>query len=430
MKVEEIKRVAVVGAGLMGHGIALNQIRNNLKMLEGFGLVTREQMGSVVPRIKASTELKEVVNNADLVIESVSENLELKQEIFRELDRLSPKRTILASNTSTLLPSKLAAVTERPGKVLIAHYFNPPHIVPLVEVVPSPETSDETATAVYDLLKAIGKTPVLVKKEAPGFIGNRLQAALLREAISIVERGIASAEEVDSVIKNGFGRRLALAGVFEIFDIAGWDLVMAGSPHLMDDIESSKEFSPMVKDMVSRGELGVKTGKGFYQWTPESAEALKKRIVQGLINLAGWSRPAAQQHDDLSPSQQEVWAMEEAYWNYLRNGDLESYMDLWHPDFIGWPRQQTKPVGKQSIRELVGPMLESIQPGSLAYTLHRHSVTMFGNIGIAFYLLTGSHKNLDGNTTTISDRLTHTWMKDGGKWRIIGGMSANHETSP
>jgi 3-hydroxybutyryl-CoA dehydrogenase len=166
--------------------------------------------------------------------------------------------------------------------------------MPLVEIVPNPETSDETVTAVYDLLKAIGKTPVLVKKEAPGFIGNRLQAALLREAISIVERGIVSPQEVDSVIKNGFGRRLALAGVFEIFDIAGWDLVMAGLPYLKDEIESSREFSPMVKEMVSRGELGVKTGKGFYQWSPESAEALKKRIAQGLINLARWSYSIAE----------------------------------------------------------------------------------------------------------------------------------------
>jgi 3-hydroxybutyryl-CoA dehydrogenase len=193
------------------------------------------------------------------------------------------------SNTSTLLPSDLALATRRPDKVLVAHYFNPPYLLPLVEIVRGQGTSDETVATIYDLMVKVGKAPALVQKEAPGFIGNRMQAALLREALSIVERGIASPRDVDIVIKNGFGRRLAAAGIFEVFEIAGWDLVLAILNYLQPDIESSTETSPLVKERVEQGELGIKTGTGFYRWTPESAEALKQTIAQALVNIAKWS---------------------------------------------------------------------------------------------------------------------------------------------
>ena len=185
-----------------------------------------------------------------------------------------------------MLPSKLASVTRRPDKVLVAHYFNPPYLLPLVEVVRHKETSDETVTTIYDLLTKVGKNPAIVQKEVPGFIGNRLQAALLREALSIVERGIASPQDVDTVVKNGFGRRYAAAGPFEIFEIVGWDLVLAAAQYLIPDTEPSTEISPLLREKVERGELGVKTGKGFYEWTQESAEALKQRIGQVLVKIA------------------------------------------------------------------------------------------------------------------------------------------------
>ena len=189
-----------------------------------------------------------------------------------------------------MVPSKLASVTQRPDKVIGTHYFNPPHLLPLVEVVCGPETSDETITTICDLLTKVGKSPAIVRKEVPGFIGNRLQAALLREALSIVEQGVASPQDVDIVIKKGFGRRYAAAGVFEIFEIAGWDLVFAAASYLLPYIENSTELSPLVKDRVGRGELGVKTGKGFYEWTPESAEALKQRIGRTLVKIAQLSQ--------------------------------------------------------------------------------------------------------------------------------------------
>jgi len=312
MQPEEIKRIAVIGAGLMGHGIAqefalagyevylndvteaklqeaLQNIHENLRMLVKMGLAAEEHVASVPNRIFLSTSLEKTARNSDLVVEAVLENLELKRQIFCELDRVCPKHTILASNTSTLMPSKFAAATQRPDRVLVTHYFNPPFLLPLVEVVRGPETSDQAVSTVCELLRKIGKQPAIVRKEVPGFIGNRLQAALMREALSIVDRGIASPQDVDIVVRNSFGRRLAAAGVFEVFEIAGWDLVMATIPYLVPDLETSHEAPALLKEKVKRGELGIKTGKGFYEWTPESAAALQQRIARALAAIARWS---------------------------------------------------------------------------------------------------------------------------------------------
>src|SRR4051794_23952204 len=244
MKPGEVRRITVVGGGLMAHGIALefalaghdvrladrspdliqratDTIRTSLTLLESRQLVTADQSAEARSHIRLGTELPELAGDAGLVIEAVTEDLEIKQDVFRELDRLCPPHTILASNSSSFMPSKVAAVTQRPAQVLVAHYFNPPYLLPLVELVRGPATSDATVQIVYDLLVSIGKKPTIVQREAPGFIGNRLQAALYREALALVQEGIASASDVDNVIKYGFGRRLAIAGEFEIFDLAG-----------------------------------------------------------------------------------------------------------------------------------------------------------------------------------------------------------------
>jgi 3-hydroxyacyl-CoA dehydrogenase len=309
MKAEDIKQVSVIGAGLMGHGIAQEfavagyrvhahdlsedrlqkareNVRANLQMLNEIGLVTQAQARSAQQNIHFSTDLKDVVTEADLVIEAVSEDLGIKRELFKTLDQLCPPRTILASNTSSLLPSKLGSATERPDKVLVTHYFNPPYLLPLVEIVRGEKTSDATITVVYNLLTKVGKSPVIVQKEVPGFIGNRLQTALFREAMSLVENGIASAQDVDIVIRNGFGRRLAAAGIFEVWEIAGWDLVLAIVENLVPELESSTKISAMLKDKVRRGELGVKTGKGFYELTPELVDTLKQKIARTLVTIA------------------------------------------------------------------------------------------------------------------------------------------------
>jgi 3-hydroxybutyryl-CoA dehydrogenase len=216
----------------------------------------------------------------------VSEELGLKQAIFRDLDAWAPRHAVLASNSSSFMPSLLASATRRPERVLVAHYFNPPHLLPLVELVRGEETSDETIAAMRGLYLGIGKRPAVVQREAPGFVGNRLQMALLREALAIVDAGIATAADVDTIIKTGFGRRLAVAGVFEVFEAAGWDLTLAVAEQLFPAIDRATEPPASLREQVARGELGLKAGKGFYAWTPEEAAALRGRIANGLAAIA------------------------------------------------------------------------------------------------------------------------------------------------
>ncbi len=297
MKVDDIKRIAVVGAGLMGHQIgmelalygyevilnnrteeslkqAVKNIQNNIGMLTDLGLLTPEKLELVMRNIQTNPVLNEVVENVDVVIESVFEELELKLQIFKEFDRLCPERTILVSNTSTFMPSKLASVTKRPDKVLVANYWNPTYLIPLVEIVRGKETSDETVKTIFNLLTKVGKKPVI--EEEPGFVGNLLQGALYEEALSIVDKGIASAQDVDAIVKSSFGRRLPVAGIFQYLDTLGWDFIY----HIYRARES--DIPRILEEKVEKGELGVKTGKGFYDWTPESAEAFKQRLAQAL----------------------------------------------------------------------------------------------------------------------------------------------------
>ena len=313
MRADQVKRIAVIGAGTMGYGIAqgfavagfevrihsrteeslqrgIDRIRDTLQRLTKMGLMTRLQARSALPRIQASAVLGETVDEADVVIEAVYEDLVLKRRIFGELDRLCPQRTILASTTSTFLPSELASVTRRPDRVLVTHYINPPYLTPLVEVVRHQSTSDDTVATVMDLLRDVGKRPVLVQREVPGFISVRLQFALLREALSLVQSGVATPQDVDTVIKTSIGRRWAVAGVFEVLELAGWDLAEAIATSLLPHLENSTRVPQLLREKVQRQELGVKTGKGFYEWTPESEEALRARIAHAMVEIETWSR--------------------------------------------------------------------------------------------------------------------------------------------
>jgi 3-hydroxybutyryl-CoA dehydrogenase len=303
---EHIKKVAVIGAGLMGHGIAqefaysglevmiqdltdsqlqnaIKRIKSNLKLFVENGLCDRRKAEDTLSRIRTTTSIEAAAGDADFVVEVVFENLELKRQIFANLDAFCPAHTILASNTTAIMPSMLASATKRADKVVDTHYYNPPYLIPLVEIVKGPDTSEETLQTTYSLLQKVGKKPVILRKEALGFVGPRLQAAIIKEAFSIVERGIASADDVDTVVKNSFGRRLAVAGPFEVFELAGWDLVLAAFEELYKDMDHSPEPNKLLVEMVKKGELGVKTGKGFYQWDEKSAEALKQLLSRELI---------------------------------------------------------------------------------------------------------------------------------------------------
>jgi 3-hydroxybutyryl-CoA dehydrogenase len=304
-----IRRIAVIGAGLMGHGIALElaaysydvnlqdrdqsalerargSIAEGLARLVDIGRITPDAAATAPSRIAMGTDARAAITDADLVIEAVSEDLELKRGLFHDLDAWAPPHAILASNSSSFMPSLLAGATDRPDRVLVAHYFNPPHLLPLVELVRGEQTSDVTIASMHALYRGIGKRPAVVQREAPGFVGNRLQMALLREALAIVDAGIATPEDVDTIIKSSFGRRLAVAGVFEVFEAAGWDLTLAVASQLFPAIDRSDEPPPSLRQKVARGELGLKTGKGFYAWTPEEASALRQRISEGLAAIA------------------------------------------------------------------------------------------------------------------------------------------------
>ena len=306
MTLDDIQQIAVIGAGLMGHGIAqefafagyqvhlhdvssekvragIDRIQGNLQMFVENDLAQPNQIDETLNRIHGADQLEVVGQMADFVVEAVIENLPLKQEIFRQLDQICSPHTILASNTTAQMPSQISVHAQRKDKILNTHYFNPPYLIPLVELIRSPQTSDETLQVAYDLMVKIGKTPAIIQKEVPGFVGPRLQAALIREAFSIVERGIASAEDVDLVVRNSFGRRLSVAGPFQVFELAGWDLVLAAFEDLYKDLNSSSDINPLLNELVETDRLGVKSGEGFYEWTPEKIEEIRDRMNRALI---------------------------------------------------------------------------------------------------------------------------------------------------
>lgn len=313
MDVGQIRKISVVGAGLMGHGIAQEfalagydvalhdisedlltrsqtNMRRNLDVMIEAGMVSKQTADQALDDVRFSTSLSDVVRDADYIVEAITEDLSLKRRVFAEMDKLCPGRTIIASNSSTFMPSSMASATTRPDKVLVTHYFNPPHFVPLVEVVRHSETSDATFKTAMSLLEHIGKRPVGVRREVPGFIGNRLQFALLRECLSLVEQGVATPQDIDAVVKNSFGRRLAVAGPFEVFDAAGWDTIFAILTELAPDLDASDTASEVAAENVRQGRLGLKSGGGFYDWTPETAQRLRGRIAHALIEIEKWSR--------------------------------------------------------------------------------------------------------------------------------------------
>ncbi len=308
MNTDDISRVAVVGAGAMGHAIAeefaragyevslndvseeiltaaLRNIESNLKMMVGVGLSTAEQAASVAGRIVTSTDLARTVSEADVVVEVAPEDLALKQDLFGRLDRLCPERTILASSSSTIMPGVLGEATARPDKVLVAHYLMPPYLLPVVEVVRGPITSDETVQVMCGLLERQGKTPVVLQKEVPGFLINRLQAALLREAFSLLDEGVVSPEDIDRAFTGALGPRWSAAGPFELMNIHGLDNWLVVLKRLLPVIESSSAPPRVLEDKVSRGEVGARSGMGFFPCPPEAADALRRRIAETMMKL-------------------------------------------------------------------------------------------------------------------------------------------------
>ena len=242
--------------------------------------------------VSPSTDFETAVGGADLVIESVYEDLELKRGIFERLDQIAGPETILASNTSGLSITAVASRCRHPERVLTTHFWNPPHLMPLVEIVVGERTAPETVEAVRAFLTACGKVPVVVKKDRPGQLGNRLQMALLREAVNIVAEGIADVEDVDLAAKAGFGLRLPVYGIFEHQDMVGLDLGFSVIDYVVPDLSNAPRGPELYRQKVEEGNLGVKTGKGFYDWSKKDAAEVRARRDQFVTEtVRNWFQP-------------------------------------------------------------------------------------------------------------------------------------------
>jgi 3-hydroxybutyryl-CoA dehydrogenase len=290
LKAEDVRSVAVVGFGVMGTGIAqvfaqagFNVIardvseaglKRGLEVIRGgpFGLqkavekgrLKKEEAEAALARIKVTTSLDEAARDADLVVEAIFENLELKKALFKELDEKCPKHAVLASNTSTLSITALAGATKRPDRVVGMHFFNPVPVMKLVEVVRGLATSDETVQLIKDLAVKLGKTPVVVK-DVPGFIANRLALPYLAEAMRAYEQGIASAQDIDTAMKLGYNMPM---GPLELLDLIGLDTTLDVLESIYRETNDPKYAPPVIlRQMVRAGWTGRKSGRGFYDYT-------------------------------------------------------------------------------------------------------------------------------------------------------------------
>ncbi len=305
MKSVDIKRALVVGAGTMGYSLALtfakggfdvllvdreSQILLNarkliasaLETLKQAGLITDGEIRKAISRIKISTNLVEAAREADLVIEAATENPSIKKDIFHLLDMNCPKHTILASNTSYLNIFDIAE-TGRPDKVLIAHWFAPPHIIPLVEIIAGDKTSSETVETVKEVLEKLGKKPLVLNRYIPGFLVNRIQRAIQREVFYLLENNYVSIEDIDTALKASLGIRLPIVGVLQSMDFAGLDLHYAARKTTPIELAPHSGLPKIIEQKVKRGELGVKTGKGLYDYSGRSTEeVLRERDLKYL----------------------------------------------------------------------------------------------------------------------------------------------------
>ncbi|MCK9356197.1 MAG: 3-hydroxyacyl-CoA dehydrogenase family protein [Dehalococcoidia bacterium] len=313
MNAEDVRKVAVIGAGIMGHGIAQSlatagyevtvtdtnaaalesvpaRVERNLAAFIDAGLIAAADVPVILGRIHTAPSLEEAAAGADVVIEAATENQDLKRQLFNRLDAACPERTILTSNSSSLLISEFASETKRQDRCILTHWMNPPHIVPAVEVIPGPFTSQETIEVVTRMLRRAGKLPVRLQKEIPGYLVNRIQMAMFREVWSLWSKGVASAEDLDMAVRGSFGFRLPSVGPLLANDLAGDETTYVIARRLLPIIDSSPEPSTAFREMVEKGDFGLKTGRGFYDHTPQEWQAIVDKRDRDLLRQLKCSR--------------------------------------------------------------------------------------------------------------------------------------------
>jgi len=309
------RRIAVIGNGIIGHGIAeifaaggwqvtligrndaslktaLDKIAASLALFEKNGLATAAQRSAALAAIRTTTALDDAAP-AGLVVEAVPEDMALKRDIFALLDRICAANAILASSSGHLVSELVDDVKHR-QRVVAAHFWYPPQLIPLVEVCGGPETAPETVAATCAILKEVGKEPVVIDKEVPGFIGNRIQFAALREAWSLYAAGIASAEAIDAVVRNSIGRRLGVTGPIESADVGGLDTMVAFARFLQPSLDASPLPPPALDALVKAGHRGLPSGRGVYDWSRRDGMALLEARRAELIRWLKADRAARQ----------------------------------------------------------------------------------------------------------------------------------------
>lgn len=295
-----VNRAAVIGTGTMGPGMgavlaragievalydvsveALDRAKAGVELAESV-LDRLETVRTPGGSIRYETDLAAALAGAELVAEAIPERLELKHELFPQLERLAAPGAILASNTSGIPITRIAEVCSDPGRVIGMHWSNPPHLIPMIEVIPGDATSSETTASAVALVERIGYESV-IEKEVPGFVENRILYAILREAVDLVDRGIIDAEGMDRCVRWGIGYKLAVIGPMELLDMAGLDIYANVGSYLNQDLCNGTEVSKTVTDRVAAGELGIKTGKGLFTYTPERIAELRGERARKLV---------------------------------------------------------------------------------------------------------------------------------------------------
>lgn len=308
----DVRHVAVAGTGMMGPGIAatfalagrqativsrtaenaakgVTTAKSLIEVLAKNGLADPAQAKAAAGQLLPSVDPEGAARSAQLFVESIAESLPIKQDYFARLDKAAPD-TILCSNTSGISITEIAAKCAKPERVLTTHFWNPPYIMPLVEVVVGKRTDMKIAEQVMALLNACNKVPVLVRKDVPGQLGNRIQHAMIRECMHIVAEGIATAEDVDLAVKAGVGLRFPVYGVFEHADMVGLDLVKAVQDYVVPDLSTVRGAAAIHNAKIEKGETGVKAGKGFLDWPAGKAEAVRARRDAFLMQFLRWQK--------------------------------------------------------------------------------------------------------------------------------------------
>ena len=311
MKLEDIKNIAVLGSGIMGHGIAQTflmggypvmlfdisepilataraHIQRNLELFFRSDLIREADIEASLQRLTTTTDLEKAVSGADFIVEAAPEDLNLKQGLFEKIESFADENAVIASNTSSLMLKEIGERVKHKSRLVVTHWFNPPHIVPTVEVVKNEDTSDETADTAYGLMEKIKKSPVKINWEIPGFIVNRIQIAMVREVLNLYKKGVASAADIDRAVRGSMGFRLASIGPLLTIDLAGVKLWRNVCANLLPQIESGTTVPAALDDLVEKGNDGIKSGKGFYDYMVDfSEEDLDKAVQQRDQELYG-----------------------------------------------------------------------------------------------------------------------------------------------